>query len=631
MPPFTGGFDLTCCWTTVRAQRPGRWTIGSAAAACEEAAAGPSLHPEFLDRVRQRFWHLPRWRWFTDEEVGRLCSSRGRGLFDLLREDLPAGLERIFSVREDLLMASLLARFANPRRCLILSSPVAEFFEPAWDIGSYIRLLERAEAVRAAQGDLPTVAAVGEALYQLNRDLLGLLERDGLHACPSCPNIPLVRDGIRDLLDRHGGSPRPGLELVPLELKRRFPMEFLEFAEGTAALRQDPATLFMGVSFGRVRAYWKVVRAARGSRDTGMLLLGPPGAGKEPLARAAHGACPERRGGVFHAVSGANLRGAMVESELLGHRRGAYTGATTDRPGAFRQAHRGTLFLDEVGDLPATVQAGLLRVLQEKAVRPMGSDQNPIPVDVRVVAATNTNFAEALAAGRFRRDLYDRLAQEVVEVPGLRRQDVNLPSMLETLLGRMAQQPGGLPYFFRGGAREMLLDREWPGNVRELIATLQRAAIRSRSGALDEAVVQDALDSNLPHLVPGSPPPFPQAAGPPPAAHPPRAPPAAAHPDGLPGDPPATLNPSPDTVRRWFLDHPVPRGDTGHLSRLTASFKRSVVLALAREGNHRRTLGEIARLVGASQGALTTFLGPEALERIEGRVYVRSDGYPLPG
>ncbi len=180
----------------------------------------------------------------------------------------------------------------------------------------------------------------------------------------------------------------------------------------------------------------------------------------------------------------------QAQSELFGHVRGAFTGAERDRAGAFRDAHRGTVFLDEIGELPAAVQAQLLRVLQEGEVRPLGSDQTH-RVRVRVVAATHRDLRARVAEGRFRQDLFHRLAGMVLEIPPLRDRLEDLDALIGSFL-----PPG---FQVESGAREALRGHRWPGNVRELRLTLERAAalcrdrrIRVEDLALDLAAVPSA-------------------------------------------------------------------------------------------------------------------------------------------
>jgi DNA-binding NtrC family response regulator len=218
--------------------------------------------------------------------------------------------------------------------------------------------------------------------------------------------------------------------------------------------------------------------------SSSVLILGETGTGKELVARAIHEGSP-RRNGPFVAVNAAALSDGLLESELFGHVKGAFTGAVGDRQGFFQAAHGGTLFLDEIGDIPPSVQRRLLRVLQEKEVMPLGTSR-PIPVDVRIVAATNRNLGQSIRNGEFREDLYYRLNVFRLEIPSLRERPGDIPLLVEAFL--TMQECGKRP---GDGTCSPLAARAlraypWPGNVRELFATLEGALIRS-GGARIEA------------------------------------------------------------------------------------------------------------------------------------------------
>ncbi len=222
-----------------------------------------------------------------------------------------------------------------------------------------------------------------------------------------------------------------------------------------------------------------------------VLLLGESGTGKELAARALHAASP-RRDGPFVAVSGAALSASLLESELFGHERGAFTGADRARPGRFEAAHGGTLFLDEIGDLPPEVQVKLLRVLQERVVERVGSNR-PIPVDVRVVAATHRDLPAEVRAGRFREDLYYRLAVVVIELPPLRRRRGDIPLLVEHLLAKHAETMGTPARAFSREAMDLLVRYDFPGNVRELENVVQRAMVLARGEVIGRDDLPPAL------------------------------------------------------------------------------------------------------------------------------------------
>ncbi|RMH42623.1 MAG: PAS domain-containing protein [Deltaproteobacteria bacterium] len=200
--------------------------------------------------------------------------------------------------------------------------------------------------------------------------------------------------------------------------------------------------------------------------DASVLVRGDSGTGKELLARAIHAESP-RRGGPFVAVNCAALTATLMESELFGHVRGAFTGAVSDRKGIFRQADGGTLFLDEVAELPLDLQAKLLRVLEERAATPVGGSAS-IPVDVRIVAATHQSLRRRVAAGRFREDLMFRLRVVPIFLPPLRKRRVDIPILLWRFIReRNAAGPRAVDSVAPDAMRA-LLDHGWPGNVREL-------------------------------------------------------------------------------------------------------------------------------------------------------------------
>jgi transcriptional regulator with GAF, ATPase, and Fis domain len=231
--------------------------------------------------------------------------------------------------------------------------------------------------------------------------------------------------------------------------------------------------------------------AAVAATDAGVLILGESGTGKELAARAIHRLSP-RAGGPFVELNCAAIPRELAETELFGHVRGAFSGATRDRIGRFEAAEGGTLFLDEVGELPPELQAKLLRVLQEGTYERVG-DVRTRRTDVRIVAATNRNLLVEVDAGRFRQDLYYRLAIFPVSLPPLRERTEDLPGLIEHLLARICRRLNRPPLSLSGEQLRELARRRWPGNVRELVNLLERAIISASSDEeLSFAPVQDA-------------------------------------------------------------------------------------------------------------------------------------------
>ncbi len=250
-----------------------------------------------------------------------------------------------------------------------------------------------------------------------------------------------------------------------------------------------------------------------------MLIHGESGSGKEGVARTVH-AWSARSGGPFVAVNCASLSETLLEAELFGALRGAYTGCERDRPGLLRQADRGTLFLDEVGEMSPALQGQLLRFLDNGGFRPVGATHEQAS-DVRIVAATHRNLHRSTATGRFRLDLWWRLAVIRVDVPPLRGRLEDLPLIVERLAPGLESECGRGPLRLTDGAWTRLANHPWPGNIRELRGALARALLscerlplparairldepvtltREPSRSLEETMIRDALIGSAGHM-----------------------------------------------------------------------------------------------------------------------------------
>jgi DNA-binding NtrC family response regulator len=226
--------------------------------------------------------------------------------------------------------------------------------------------------------------------------------------------------------------------------------------------------------------------------ETRVCILGETGTGKELFARAIHEKS-NRRGGPFVTINCAAVPAELIESELFGHEKGAFTGAAARHSGKFEQAHKGTLFLDEIGDMPVVMQAKLLRVLEEGEIERVGGDR-PVAVDVRVIVATHRDLPELVRKGAFRQDLFHRVYVFPLVLPPLRERVEDIPVLASHFAAQVANQNGWKPKPFDAGAIEELTAYAWPGNVRELRNVVERLMLLA-----DDAVTRETVRLALPH------------------------------------------------------------------------------------------------------------------------------------
>ena len=228
-----------------------------------------------------------------------------------------------------------------------------------------------------------------------------------------------------------------------------------------------------------------------GASQASVLIQGESGTGKEMLARAVHEAS-QRRGGPFVAINCAAIPEALLESELFGHVKGAFTGADVARKGLFQSAAGGTVFLDEIGDMPVALQAKLLRVLQEREVRPLGSQQ-AVPVDVRIVSATHRDLESLIAEQSFREDLYYRLNVVNLHIPPLRERREDIAALAQHFVSTLAAKHGRHVVGFASDAMEALMRFDWPGNVRQLMNVVEQCCALCTTVRIPAALVSRAL------------------------------------------------------------------------------------------------------------------------------------------
>ncbi len=262
------------------------------------------------------------------------------------------------------------------------------------------------------------------------------------------------------------------------------------FMRSKVALDAQPESPQEDALIGRSRAMQEVYKAIGrvAGTDATVLIRGESGTGKELVARAIY-QHSHRSHGPFLVINCVAIPETLLESELFGYEKGAFTGAVTRRMGKVEQAHRGTLFLDEIGDMPVTIQAKLLRLLQERSIERLGG-RRPISVDVRIIAATNRNLEDAVAEGRFRDDLFYRLNVVTLTLPPLRERKEDIPLLAEYFLSRCAAEMGVPNPGITQDALECLMAMDWPGNVRQLANVIRKALIFNRGFPLESADVR---------------------------------------------------------------------------------------------------------------------------------------------
>jgi DNA-binding NtrC family response regulator len=362
-----------------------------------------------------------------------------------------------------------------------------------------------AEAIRAAEADPPAAVVLDLQLPDAaGKDLLARFRREH----PGAPVVMLTAtDAVQDVVEcmRLGAS---DYVAKPFERTRLLASvrNALEKSVLRGRLESLARELRRGEGFdailGTAAATRKAVDLLRraASSEVTVLLEGESGTGKEVAARAVH-AEGDRRLGPFVAVNCGAIPEGLVESELFGHEKGAFTGAVAARRGRFEEADGGTLFLDEVGEVRPDLQVKLLRVLQERAVQRVGGTGTR-PVDVRVIAATNRDLRAAIAAGGFREDLYYRLAVFPVRLPPLRDRDGDADLLADAFLARFAARHRRPARCFSPEARRALRAYGWPGNVRELENVVERAVLLEDGESISLASLPDGVVEVLEGVAP---------------------------------------------------------------------------------------------------------------------------------
>ncbi|MDH5590278.1 MAG: sigma-54 dependent transcriptional regulator [Gemmatimonadota bacterium] len=328
-----------------------------------------------------------------------------------------------------------------------------------------------------------------------------LLRKRGVH----CPILMISGYGTIDTAveSLHRGADHFLSKPVDPDVLSAKVADLLEDRPGSDAVRQGSLGGMVGHA-PIMQAVFASVRQVADSEAT-VLITGETGTGKELLARAVHDLSP-RRMGPFVPVNCAALAEGVLESELFGHVRGAFTGAVASRQGLFAAAQGGTIFLDEVGDMSLSLQQRLLRVLQEKEVTPVGAVR-PQTVDVRIVAATHRDLRQEMELGRFREDLYYRLNVFQVHLPPLRQRPSDVPLLVEAALARLrSREDADRAYAFSPLALKMMRGYAWPGNVRELFAVVESSVIRSGGMRVQAqhlpAAIREAAPSPIPDAEP---------------------------------------------------------------------------------------------------------------------------------
>jgi len=324
------------------------------------------------------------------------------------------------------------------------------------------------EAMRREAPDLPVViltahGTIPEAVDATRRGVFGFLTKPF--------DSKVLLDTVQDALRLSGGPAG----------------ESEEWREGI--ITRSPAMESLLAQARRVAA-----------TEASVCIYGASGTGKELLARVIHRSS-RRASAPFVAVNCGAIPEGLLESELFGHRKGAFTGATQDRRGLFQAAEGGTLFLDEVGDMPLALQVKLLRAIEERAIRPVGAN-GTIPVDVRILSATHRKIEERISAGEFREDLYYRLNVVRLVIPPLAERREDIPLLAGHFLARLGERYGRERIALSPEAIEVLIAAPWPGNVRQLLNVIEQSVALAPADVIPAALVREALDSATPPLTP---------------------------------------------------------------------------------------------------------------------------------
>jgi hydrogenase-4 transcriptional activator len=350
-----------------------------------------------------------------------------------------------------------------------------------WKNGEVIRILNQPDPklgspeIQERLGLKPNISIINMAL-ELEGNRIG--------------SLVLVADGLNQYNDKHARLLR--LVHEPFAIAMSNALKHQEVIRFKDMLADDNRYLFdelrsvlgdeiIGWDFG-LKAVMEMVQQVA-PLDSPVLLLGETGAGKEVIANAIHHSSP-RKDGPFIKVNCGAIPETLIDSELFGHEKGAFTGAVSQRRGRFERADKGTIFLDEIGELPPQAQVRLLHVLQKKEIERVGGTSS-IPVDIRIISATNRNLEEMVDSGRFREDLWFRLNVFPIMIPPLRQRREDIPALVHHFIDRKSMELKliGRPVL-APGAIDRLVAYDWPGNVRELENMIERALIQHRGGVL---------------------------------------------------------------------------------------------------------------------------------------------------